>query len=111
MTYNWMPYPNENDISKELPVKGTSSCQYHQVSKLIRNLTFEDSERTYKCEVIANNNQGSSSAQYLLGSIVDPGNLFKIHLKIFLTTSHFFIKIDCGKICLLCKFQHLTSVC
>ncbi|XP_025100690.1 uncharacterized protein LOC112567953 isoform X2 [Pomacea canaliculata] len=70
-SYSWTPYQNQNDITKDQPVKGTSSCQYHQISKLIVNLTLEDSQRTYKCTVQAANNQGSSDAQYTLGIVAD----------------------------------------
>ncbi|XP_025103239.1 uncharacterized protein LOC112569620 [Pomacea canaliculata] len=70
-SYSWAPYPNENDITVEPPFRGTSSCQYHQISRLTVNLTREDSQRTYKCIVQASNNQGSSDAQYTLGIVAE----------------------------------------
>ncbi|XP_025101601.1 uncharacterized protein LOC112568507 [Pomacea canaliculata] len=70
-SYSWALYQNPNDITKEPPFKGTSSCQYYQISRLTVNLTLEDSQRTYKCIVQATNNQGSSDAQYTLGIVAD----------------------------------------
>ncbi|XP_025100692.1 uncharacterized protein LOC112567954 isoform X2 [Pomacea canaliculata] len=69
--YSWTPYPNEDDIINEPPVKGTSSCQYHQISRLTINLTIDDSQRTYRCVVQGTNNQGSSNAEYLLGVVAE----------------------------------------
>ncbi|XP_025100693.1 uncharacterized protein LOC112567955 [Pomacea canaliculata] len=69
--YNWTPYPNDKDITNEPPVKVTSSCQYHQISRLTVNLTIDDSQRTYRCVVQGTNNQGSSNAEYLLGVVAE----------------------------------------
>lgn len=82
--YNWTPYPNDKDITNEPPVKGTSSCQYHQISRLTINLTIDDSQRTYRCVVQGTNNQGSSNAEYLLGLVAETGKLFQLDLKILL---------------------------